>query len=30
VAAANATISGGMISGVSIAANSITLLVLGH
>jgi len=29
-AAANATISGGVISGLSIAANSITLLVVGH
>jgi hypothetical protein len=30
VAAANATISGDAISGLSIAANSITLLVVGH
>jgi hypothetical protein len=29
-AAANATISGGVISGLSIAANSITLLVVSH
>ena len=29
-AAANATISGGMISGLSIAASSVTLLVVGH
>jgi len=29
-AAPNATISGGVISGLSIAANSITLLVVGH
>jgi hypothetical protein len=28
--APNATISGGVISGLSIAANSITLLVVGH
>ena len=29
-AAANATISGGAVSGLSIAAHGVTLLVVGH